>query len=128
MHGEDAIKAILSPWPVERPVDWADRVNAPLSAKEGIRRARGQTEFQVNLKLGLTQPLADPAARRPSRSPTQPLADPAARRPSRSPGSSHVCHFDLSLNSLLGYGENSRCSTPKQRKSASFFPLARALR
>ncbi len=34
MQGEDAIKAILSPWPVERPVDWTDRVNAPLSAKE----------------------------------------------------------------------------------------------
>ena len=39
MHGGDAIKAILSPWPVERPVDWTDRVNAPLSAKEfgGVR-------------------------------------------------------------------------------------------
>ena len=34
MHGEDAIKAILSRWPLERPVDWTDRVNAPLSAKE----------------------------------------------------------------------------------------------
>jgi len=34
MHGEGAIKAILAPWPVERPVDWTDRVNAPLSAKE----------------------------------------------------------------------------------------------
>jgi putative transposase len=34
MHGEDAIKAILAPWPVERPVDWTERVNAPLSAKE----------------------------------------------------------------------------------------------
>ena len=34
MHGEDAIKAIFSPWPVERPVDWTDRVNAPLSTKE----------------------------------------------------------------------------------------------
>jgi putative transposase len=34
MHGEDAIKATVSPWPVERPVDWTDRVNAPLSAKE----------------------------------------------------------------------------------------------
>jgi len=33
-HGDDAIKAILSPWPVERQVDWIDRVNAPLSAKE----------------------------------------------------------------------------------------------
>src|SRR5208283_3862634 len=34
MHGEDAIKAILSPWPVERLVDWTDCVNAPLSAEE----------------------------------------------------------------------------------------------
>ena len=34
MHREDTIKAILAPWPVERPVDWTDRVNAPLSAKE----------------------------------------------------------------------------------------------
>ena len=32
------IKAMLSPWPVERPVDWTDRgVNAPLSAKELAR-------------------------------------------------------------------------------------------
>jgi len=42
MHGEDAIKAILPPWPVKRPVDWADRVNAPLSAKEGIRARAGE--------------------------------------------------------------------------------------
>ena len=34
MHREDTIKAILAPWPVERPVDWTDCVNAPLSAKE----------------------------------------------------------------------------------------------
>ena len=34
MHGEDAIKTILSPWPVHRPVDWTDRVNAWLSAEE----------------------------------------------------------------------------------------------
>ena len=33
-HGDDAIKAILSPWLVERQVDWIDRVNAPLSEKE----------------------------------------------------------------------------------------------
>ena len=43
MHGEDAIKAIVSPWPVERPVDWTDRVNAPLSAKE-FGRVRGSIE------------------------------------------------------------------------------------
>ena len=39
-HGDDAIKAILSPWPVERQVDWIDRVNAPLSAKELARLRR----------------------------------------------------------------------------------------
>jgi len=43
MHGEDAIKAILSPWPVERPVDWTDRGNAPLSAKE-FGRVRASIE------------------------------------------------------------------------------------
>ena len=31
MHGEDATKAILSPWPLERPVDWTG--GADLSAK-----------------------------------------------------------------------------------------------
>jgi len=36
-HADDAIKAILSPWPVERQVDWTDRVNATLSAKELAR-------------------------------------------------------------------------------------------
>jgi len=33
-HGDDAIKAILAPWPVERPSDWLKRVNTPLSARE----------------------------------------------------------------------------------------------
>ena len=32
--GDRELKAILSPWPVERPADWTRRVNAPLSAKE----------------------------------------------------------------------------------------------
>ena len=32
--GIEAIKAILSPWPVHRPVDWTDRVNASLGAQE----------------------------------------------------------------------------------------------
>src|SRR4051812_2196592 len=36
-HGDDATKAILSPWPVERPADWIGRVNAPLGAKELLR-------------------------------------------------------------------------------------------
>ncbi len=34
MHGDDEIKALLSPWPVKRPKDWTARVNAVLSAKE----------------------------------------------------------------------------------------------
>jgi putative transposase len=28
MHGEDAVKRLLSPWPTERPEDWTERVNA----------------------------------------------------------------------------------------------------
>jgi SnoaL-like domain len=32
--GEQAIKASLSPWPVERPANWTARVNTPLTAKE----------------------------------------------------------------------------------------------
>jgi putative transposase len=39
VHGDDAVKAILSPWPVERPKDWLRRVNTPLSTKE-LRRLR----------------------------------------------------------------------------------------
>jgi len=34
VHGEKALKAILSPWPIERPANWTARVNAPLTAKE----------------------------------------------------------------------------------------------
>ena len=34
VRGEEAIKALLSPWPVERPANWTARVNAPLTAKE----------------------------------------------------------------------------------------------
>jgi len=33
-RGDKALKAILSPWPVERPRDWVARVNAPLGARE----------------------------------------------------------------------------------------------
>ena len=33
-HGEEDIKALLSPWPVERPANWTARVNARLAAKE----------------------------------------------------------------------------------------------
>ena len=34
VNGEEAIKALLSPWPVERPSNWTARVNTPLTAKE----------------------------------------------------------------------------------------------
>ena len=33
-HGSDALRAILSPWPMERPGDWVEHVNEPISAKE----------------------------------------------------------------------------------------------
>jgi putative transposase len=35
----DPTRAILSNWPVERPADWMERVNAPLSARE-LKRLR----------------------------------------------------------------------------------------
>ena len=34
---DDAVKGLLSAWPVKRPRNWCDRVNAPLSAKERKR-------------------------------------------------------------------------------------------
>ena len=33
-HGDKAVKALLSPWPVERPANWTVRVSSPLTAKE----------------------------------------------------------------------------------------------
>lgn len=33
-HGTDALKAVLSPWPVDRPAGWIRRVNGPISAQE----------------------------------------------------------------------------------------------
>jgi putative transposase len=43
VHGDDAVKAVLSPWPVARPKDWLRRVNTPLSASE-LRRLRMSIE------------------------------------------------------------------------------------
>jgi putative transposase len=42
-RGDKALKAVLSPWPVERPRGWTDRVNAPLSARE-LARLRASIE------------------------------------------------------------------------------------
>ena len=33
-HGDDEVKQTLSPWPVDQPKNWTDRVNTPLSSKE----------------------------------------------------------------------------------------------
>ncbi len=43
MHGEPAIRALLSPWPVGRPANWTARVNTPLTAKE-VDRVRVSIE------------------------------------------------------------------------------------
>jgi putative transposase len=42
-RGDAALKAILWPWPVERPRDWTARVNAALSARE-VGRVRVSVE------------------------------------------------------------------------------------
>ena len=39
VHGEEAVRAVLSPWPIERPANWTSRVNTPLSAQE-LKRVR----------------------------------------------------------------------------------------
>ena len=36
----DPTRAILSDWPIERPADWVDRVNSPLSSRERKRLRR----------------------------------------------------------------------------------------
>jgi len=36
-NGTDEQKAVLSPWPVERPADWVNRVNAAITDKELAR-------------------------------------------------------------------------------------------
>jgi putative transposase len=38
-QNSDPTNAILAPWPIERPADWVERVNAPLSAGE-LKRLR----------------------------------------------------------------------------------------
>jgi putative transposase len=43
---EEKVRELLSPWPVERPGDWVERVNEPLTAKEiermGVSLQRGR--------------------------------------------------------------------------------------
>jgi putative transposase len=39
LHGDEAIQALLAPWPVKRPANWTARVNTPLAAKE-LNRVR----------------------------------------------------------------------------------------
>jgi putative transposase len=34
VHGDEAIKSLLSPWPVDRPSNWTARVNTQLTAKD----------------------------------------------------------------------------------------------
>jgi putative transposase len=80
-QGDQAIRAILSAWPVECPADWIERVNTPLSAKElgrlrvSLERGRpyGAEEWvertASELNLGHT---LRPEGRPPMRSSTSP--------------------------------------------------------
>lgn len=77
MHGDEAIKGILSPWPVERPKDWLRRVNTPISAKEqrrlrmSIKRDQPYAEEgwvkRTAIELGLEHTIR-PEGRPPKRS------------------------------------------------------------
>ncbi len=64
-RGDNAVKALLSPWPVERPTNWTVRVNSPLTAREldrvRVSLARGRPYgaddwvMQTVSQLGLQQ-------------------------------------------------------------------------
>jgi putative transposase len=83
VHGEKALKAILSPWPVQRPANWTNRVNTPLTAKElgrvrlSIERGQpyGDDEWvqRTVQKLGLLHTVR-PEGR--PRKASRPLTDP----------------------------------------------------
>jgi putative transposase len=49
LHGSAEQQALLSPWPVPRPTDWLDRVNAALTPRE---RDRLTTSLQRDRPLG----------------------------------------------------------------------------
>lgn len=42
-HGSDVLRSVLSPWPVDRPRNWTELVNQPLTAKE-TRRVQDSLE------------------------------------------------------------------------------------
>jgi REP-associated tyrosine transposase len=76
-HGNEALKAILAPWPIERPTDWLRRVSTPLSARE-LKRLRMILERdqpdgeearvkRTAMKLGLEHTIR-PEGRPPKRS------------------------------------------------------------
>ena len=118
-HGDDAIKAIFSPWPVERQVDWIDRVNAPLSAKElallrvSVERGRhfGVEECvkRTASELGLGHTVR-PEGRPPKpRNRLRPCFRPATAGPSP--------HSTLVVPSLVPrsfFGERPRTSHPRR--------------
>jgi hypothetical protein len=83
--GNQAIKALLSPWPIERPANWTARVNTPLTAREldrvrvSIERGRsyGGDDWvrQMVKDLGLEHTVRSEG--RPRKA-SQPLTDPTS--------------------------------------------------
>jgi putative transposase len=61
VHGEDRDRQILSPWPVDRPGDWLERVNRPMRAgeeeaiRQSVRRGRpyGDQAWQTQMAADL---------------------------------------------------------------------------
>jgi hypothetical protein len=50
VRGDEAIKGLLSSWPVDRPANWTARVNTPLTAKE-LDRLRLSIERGAPLEI-----------------------------------------------------------------------------
>jgi putative transposase len=49
LRGDQTIKSLLAPWPVERPPNWTSRVNAPLSVRD---RERIQVSIERSRPFG----------------------------------------------------------------------------
>jgi putative transposase len=90
VHGDETIKALLSPWPVDRPANWTARVNTPLTAKEldrlrlSIERERpyGTDEWvrQTVADLGLEHTVrSEGRPRKESQTPKDQASDQNAR-------------------------------------------------
>ncbi len=104
-HGDKAVKALLSPWPVERPANWTVRVSSPLTAKE-LDRVR------VSLARGRPYGADDWVMQTVSQLGLQHTVRPEGRAPHSEP----IC----GRHDELAPGKCWQCETQKNRKPSGY--------